>query len=142
MVARTRAPPVSPLLPEHTRQMIKSLSQLAFVVGLMLLLVLTLTPGNDMPDIGGFDKVYHALAFLLLAATGYVAFPTRRGLWSLLFGLGLLGAAIEVAQLLVPGRSCDIDDWLADSAGILLGLGLGRLLQRPLGRLLFGTAAR
>ena len=42
----------------------------------------------------------------------------------------LFSAAIESAQLLVPGRSTDVDDVILNSAGAFLGVGAGYLAMR------------
>jgi VanZ family protein len=123
--------------------MIKSVAQLVFVLGLMLLLVLCLTPADQMPEIGGaFDKLEHGAAFLMLALCGRIAFPSRRALWLLLGGLALLGAAIELTQMTIPGRDAQFMDEVADIVGAVLGVGLGEMLRRPLGRLRAYPAAR
>ncbi|MGI6200794.1 MAG: VanZ family protein [Christensenellales bacterium] len=45
-------------------------------------------------------------------------------------GVGMLYAASdEFHQLFVPGRACELSDWLVDSAGVLIGLGLFLLLR-------------
>jgi VanZ family protein len=123
--------------------MIRSIAQLAFVVGLMLLLVLCLTPGDQMPPLAGqYDKLEHGTAFLMLALCGRIAFPSRRALWFLLGGLAVLGAAIEFTQMVIPGRDAEFMDEVADVTGAILGLGLGEMLRRPLGRLRAYSAAR
>jgi VanZ family protein len=123
--------------------MIRSVAQLAFVMGLMLLLVLCLSPADQMPDLGSqYDKLEHGTAFLMLAFCGRIAFPSRRALWLLLGGLATLGAAIEFTQMLIPGRDAEVLDEVADIIGALVGLGLGELLRRPLGKLRAFSAAR
>lgn len=123
--------------------MIRSIAQLAFVVGLMLLLVLCLTPGDQMPPLAAqYDKLEHGTAFLMLALCGRIAFPSRRALWILLGGLAVLGAAIEFTQMVIPGRDAEFMDEVADVTGAVLGLGLGEMLRRPLGRLRAYSAAR
>jgi VanZ family protein len=39
-----------------------------------------------------------------------------------MLGLLAFGAAIEVVQAFVPGRSCEWEDLLADSVGIVAGV--------------------
>jgi VanZ family protein len=53
---------------------------------------------------------------------------------ALLLGLVVLGALTEWLQAYVPGRSMSAADWVADSAGALLGLGLGWLWARQLNK--------
>jgi VanZ family protein len=123
--------------------MIRSAAQLAFVMGLMLLLVLCLTPADQMPDIAGqYDKLEHGTAFLILALCGRIAFPSRRALWFLLGGLALLGATIEFTQMMIPGRDAEFMDEVADITGAIIGLGVGEMLLRPLGRRRAYSAAR
>ena len=50
-------------------------------------------------------------------------------------GAGMLYAATdEFHQLFVPGRACELSDWLVDNAGVLVGLGLFLLLVALLRR--------
>jgi VanZ family protein len=84
---------------------------------------LALTPRPpDTLDIG-WDKLNHVLAFGALAFAGRFALaPARRAaLWD---GAALagLGVAIELLQQLVPARSAQWQDLLADALGIAAGL--------------------
>ena len=72
------------------------------------------------------DKLQHAaayagLAFLLLVAVR--AFRRRSGrLYLVVIGVGALyGVADELTQLLVPNRSAELLDWIADITGLALG---------------------
>jgi VanZ family protein len=95
-----------------------------FVFGTLVLGVsyLALTP-QPPPDVTtGWDKLNHTLAFLALAFAGCDAFPgSMRRLAALVIGLMAFGAAIEVAQHFVPGRSSEWMDWVADCVGIAAG---------------------
>jgi VanZ family protein len=70
---------------------------------------------------GGFiDKLQHAFAFYVLALAAAAATP-RSPLLLTAACLALLGALIEVLQgPPLFRRSCDLEDWLADMAGVLL----------------------
>ncbi|MCK5737694.1 VanZ family protein [bacterium] len=68
--------------------------------------------------------VYFILAWLVIRAF-LVYFPKKTFCTATIItaGLGLVyGASDEWHQLFVPGRSCDILDWFADAAGILLAV--------------------
>jgi VanZ family protein len=54
---------------------------------------------------------------------------TRRVVWPSLLVV-LLPVAIELTQVLIPGRECSVSDWLANSLGGLIGVGVGWLTQR------------
>jgi uncharacterized protein YfiM (DUF2279 family) len=80
------------------------------------------------------DKVQHLAisAALALALTG--AMGTRRATWAAFAAL-LLGAAVEVAQTRIPGRTASIVDLAADAAGAVVALALSRGTHALQGRL-------
>ena len=75
----------------------------------------------------GSDKLVH------LAAFAAPAFPLARtgrfGLLPVFIGASAFGGAIELIQ---PSfnRSADVNDWVADIVGVMLGIGLGLLYRR------------
>jgi VanZ family protein len=71
---------------------------------------------------GVSDKIQHVAAYALLGLAGGLAFPTRRAAILLLALLPLLGVGLELAQLLVPNRSPEVADALADWVGAALTL--------------------
>ena len=95
---------------------------------------LSLVPVEQVPAAFSFwDKAQHALGFAGLALLGLMAYPKR--ILTVLFGLMLFGAAIELAQWLTGWRQGDWQDWLADGIGLILGTVItqfvGRLRQPP-----------
>lgn len=84
-----------------------------------------------LPGVEGADKVAHFGAYLVLGF--FLAFGNARGprlpsVAPLLLGW-LYGAADEIHQYFVPGRSVDIRDWVADALGVTAGLLLHSLLH-------------
>lgn len=76
-------------------------------------------PGMDT----GWDKANHLLAFGSLAFSAAWAFWPRPRLWGwLVLALMAYGVGIELAQSLLPPRSADWRDVLADALGIASGL--------------------
>jgi len=73
------------------------------------------------------DKVEHFTAYAVLAALPSLDRFRCRRLRVTLASLFLLGALLELAQLLNPGRTCDWHDLVADSCGILAGVVLVRV---------------
>ncbi len=101
---------------------------------LLATLWLSLVPVEQVPAAFSFrDKAQHALGFAGLALLGLMAYPKR--ILTVLFGLMLFGAAIELAQWLTGWRQGDWQDWLADGVGLILGTVItqfvGRLRQPP-----------
>jgi VanZ family protein len=74
------------------------------------------------------DKVLHASAFTVGSLVWAKALETTRpfrNLWSVVVGAVvalIVGAAIEILQIYVPGRSPDFKDFVADCVGVLPSL--------------------
>ena len=75
----------------------------------------------------GSDKLVHLVAFAALAFP--LARTGRFGLIPVFIGASAFGGAIELIQ---PSfnRSADVNDWVADVVGVILGIGLGLLYRR------------
>jgi VanZ family protein len=76
----------------------------------------------------GIDKVQHFIAYFVLAAAAGLWFsPDRwqKQKWRLFFisaaVAAFYGIIDEVHQYFVPGRDCNVWDWLADSIGAVSG---------------------
>jgi VanZ family protein len=85
----------------------------------------------------GFDKLQHLLAYLCLAASFVFWFsPAQRRFHRfrtfLLLSLvgSLYGVIDEAHQFFVPGRDCNVWDWIADTMGALLGAGVALMADR------------
>lgn len=99
---------------------------LALVAQLVVLYVPD--PPSDIPAPAGSDKLVHFAVFAAPALLGVLA-----GLRPLWLGAALAAHAVlsEVVQhLLLPGRSGDAWDALADLAGVAVGLAIGWLARR------------
>ena len=72
-----------------------------------------------------WDKVAHAIFFLMLTAVLWLAFK-RRLVWAAGVAL-LLGVADELHQAFLPDRTVGLDDWLADVVGVLLAVTILRV---------------
>ncbi|HVX65453.1 MAG TPA: VanZ family protein [Bryobacteraceae bacterium] len=113
--------------------------KIAVILVLWLAAVAVVITGELLPAasapmqwLGAFeisDKVMHFSAYVLLAFIPCFGFPLGTGL-SLSALLIALGVALEFAQKLVPGRSFDLKDALANALGVALGAVLGVLAGR------------
>ncbi len=99
----------------------RKLSQVAFVVGLLIIIVFSLLPREYTPEMGGSDKLYHLMAYAALVLVGGIGFKGLRPLLLVALGLLILGVGLELAQAIVPGRYASGHDALANMAGIILG---------------------
>ena len=75
----------------------------------------------------GSDKLVHFIAFAALAFP--LARTGRFGLLPVFISASAFGGAIELIQ---PSfnRSADVNDWVVDIVGVILGIGLGLLYRR------------
>lgn len=85
---------------------------------------------GDMPgDWEHPDKVLHVLTFIVLALW-FCGQYARSKYWVIATGLTIFGVLIEALQYMIPYRSAQTGDLMADIAGIVCGmvialLGLG-----------------
>ncbi|MGA2326241.1 MAG: VanZ family protein [Bryobacteraceae bacterium] len=115
-----------------------SASRLSFVLWLLVLTAVitgSLLPGAiaaRIPLAAAHltDKDAHFLMYALLALLSLLAFD--RAPTGLMCAVGAvpLGVALEFAQRLVPGRSFEIGDMIANTLGVCAGLVLAALLRR------------
>jgi VanZ family protein len=122
---------MSELMAARSRRALTSAFKLAFVIATLMVVVLSLLPNNDLPPVGISDKFEHIIAYAVLALLGGFAFP--RAIVLLAVMLPVLGVAMEICQMAVPGRSAEIGDAVADAIGvglILVPLAVLRLVRR------------
>ena len=82
---------------------------------------------QPLPAPDGTDKFVHLVAFAALAFP--LARTGRIGLVPVFVGASVFGGLIELIQPSF-GRSADMQDWIADIVGVILGIGLGLLYRR------------
>ncbi len=90
---------------------------------------------NPFPAVSGrvWDKALHALEYGALGAL--LAWPLARVAPRRAFALAVVlasayGASDELHQRYVPGRSAEVRDWVADTAGGALGAAAALWLRR------------
>lgn len=113
-----------------------TLNQRRFFLFFHWILIFTGThlPSEQLPPIAapGFDKLMH---FILYAPLAFLFASTRpmnkpsHYLTAFLW-LSLYGIFDELTQIPV-NRSAEVLDWVVDSIGVLIGLGIFRLTKRP-----------
>jgi VanZ family protein len=75
------------------------------------------------------DKDAHFLGYSTLAFLSLLAFPHFLSGLVCATAAVPLGVALEFAQRLVPGRSCEVGDMIANTLGVCAGLALAALLR-------------
>ena len=100
-----------------------------YALAVAILLVLCLTPSQDLPDPGTGDRFEHMAAWFVLTLTGFVLAPRRR-LAIPAFALAF-GVVIEILQAVTPfGRHADPRDLVADVVGVVLASALWFAFER------------
>ena len=96
-----------------------------WAAGAFLILVLSLLPKDLMiSELPLSDKIAHFLAYGAVSWLGAMAASTsRRRLYLALAMLGL-GVLLELAQTWVLGRTPEMLDGLANTLGVMVGVGL------------------
>ncbi|RYY25545.1 MAG: hypothetical protein EOP62_13040 [Sphingomonadales bacterium] len=99
-----------------------------FVFALAMVVFLALTPG-PLGLVVESGPVRHLLAFAALPVLSALAWPRIRMVWQFA-AYALLGAAIEIAQLLMDvGRLAEWDDWANDLVATAVALMLVALVR-------------
>jgi len=76
------------------------------------------------PDIGGGDKLVHFVTYALLSGWFSLIVKYSRTLWTVLFGLIAFGFLMEYLQGFTSYRRQDIDDAIANSVGVMVGMAI------------------
>jgi VanZ family protein len=105
---------------------LQTLSRAGCVLCVVAVTVLSLLPQSVMPKIDLSDKVSHFIAYTAIGVSGLIGWRTAA--MRIAVGGILLGGAIEIAQMFVPGRSAELLDFVVDAIGIAVGLLLARFL--------------
>ncbi|MDA7448568.1 VanZ family protein [Planktomarina temperata] len=105
------------------------------LIVLFTLTVAMLWPLDPPPPApAGSDKIIHFLAFAALAFP--LACTGRVGLLPVFICASAFGGAMELIQPTF-NRGADVNDWVADIIGVLLGIAGGLLYRRIRGRVNF-----
>ena len=100
---------------------------LTLIVGLTLTVAMLWPLDTPPPAPEGSDKLVHFIAFAALAFP--LARTGRLGLLGMFIGASAFGGAIELIQPMF-NRNADVNDWIADTIGVLIGIGCGLVYRR------------
>ncbi|GHT97609.1 hypothetical protein FACS1894142_2510 [Spirochaetia bacterium] len=107
---------------------------------LILVTIWVLSSQTGLPRIKGvfgIDKVQHGIAYMALAGTLILWFPSAwrkspifKALIPVILITSVCGVIDEIHQSFVPYRDCNVLDWAADTLGAAIGASLMLLLVR------------
>jgi VanZ family protein len=97
-------------------------SRLWFSMAYALLAIVAIASLLPAPDIGTSDKLLHLLTYAFLSIVFSTLVRLNLSLLKVVLGLILFGVVLEFLQGLTGYRTMDVNDMLANSAGVFLGL--------------------
>ena len=100
---------------------------LTLIVTLILTVALLWPIEQPLPAPQGSDKLVHLAAFAALAFP--LARTSRVSLLLVFMGASAFGGLIELIQPTF-NRSADLNDWIADILGVMLGIALGLIYRQ------------
>jgi hypothetical protein len=87
----------------------------------VLLLILSWTPGDEMIRTGIGGHIEHTVAYTGAAIVIALAYAGRFGLGTVLVCLAAYAGLMEVGQIFVPGRHASPWDFLSSVSGVAIG---------------------
>ena len=106
----------------------QKLFQVAAWLLALAIIVLSLGPPSIRPMTAAGHGLEHLLMFLATGVAFALGYPRRY--WILAIALLAFAAAIEIAQIWVPGRHARLSDFVIDATVSCLGAGLSYLLVK------------
>jgi VanZ family protein len=116
-------------LSEQKRLFVRRLAGLAGLAVAVAIAVLSVLPGDELPDVNLSDKAEHAIAYAVLAMTISLWLGRRRLLVAVFLAVGY-GALLELVQAVAgTGRTPSLLDEGANLAGACVGAGVAWLIM-------------
>lgn len=96
---------------------------------------LSLWPLEQLPPVPGGDKLHHFIAYATLALLAVFRRQGIKGILLVATGAIALGGAVEIIQPYV-NRHGEFEDFIANGAGVLIGITLGMLVRNQARKIL------
>ncbi|MCA9810801.1 MAG: VanZ family protein [Candidatus Dadabacteria bacterium] len=94
--------------------------QLIFIAYVVFVIAASLIPEAGTSIVVYQDKIAHLTAYFVMGVLAWTAVTTMKRKLYLLLSSVLIGVVLEFVQEFVPGRSMDIADAAANTAGVVL----------------------
>lgn len=116
--------------------------RLPAIIFAIIIFILSQIPNEMLPPnvFDWQDKALHFFVYFLFGITLIIATSTienKKRAVGIIFLIGILYALLdEIHQIFVPGRVCDITDWISDSLGVAVSLLLINKVRRIINKTL------
>jgi VanZ family protein len=111
-----------------------------FVIACLAIFIESSFPSESYPSVEFelSDKIIHFIIYFVLFLTTFYSFSNQKkfivlceySLFSSFIFTLLYGASDEFHQYFIPGRTCDIFDWIADVTGAVVAISIILLLKK------------
>jgi VanZ family protein len=115
------------------QKQIRLFARLIGSLAIVAIAVLSLVPGNMRPHTSAPPRLEHIAAYLLTAGLLSYGYGNHRNPAIIALCLSFYSAALEIAQIYVPGRHADLMDVAAGSTGAFIGSALAWIVLRTSG---------
>ena len=99
----------------------KNLFKALTLIWALFIYIACIIPAGKIPSPNGFDKIEHFAAYFILACLIVFGWPRISFLKNIAFS-SFFGIFVEFSQLLIPSRTAELLDLLANLFGASLGL--------------------
>jgi hypothetical protein len=100
------------------------------------IIVLSVVPGSVRPHVLGNDRVEHFVAYLVVGSLFAIGYVRPLQLLSSGVMLTICAGALELTQLLIPGRLASPRDFIVSVTGAWIGFLVGAAIGRARGRVM------
>jgi len=114
--------------------LLQKMAQIVGWLAVVVIAILSLVPGSLRPDTGAPPKLEHVAAYLMAAGLLTFGYGKQRHPLVIALCLAIYSAALEIAQILVPGRHAGFADFAASTTGAVIGSALTWIVLRALPR--------
>jgi VanZ family protein len=97
------------------------LFKVLFSLGVLAIIIGSVTPGKQLPDNLPWDKALHFIGYFGLGFLARMG-SDKRPAWLLIITCIIFSLLIEVAQMFIPNRGFEWPDLLANSLGVFTGV--------------------
>lgn len=97
------------------------------------IIVLSVVPGSVRPHVLGNDRFEHFVAYLVVGSLFAIGYVRPLQLLSSGVTLTICAGALELVQLLIPGRLASPRDFIVSATGALIGFLAGATIRRASG---------
>jgi VanZ family protein len=113
---------------------VKLVARAAGFLAVLVIATLSLVPGDMRPHTGMPKELEHVVAYMLTAGLLAFGYGKRHYPSVIVLFLSFYSAGLEIAQLEIPGRTGNFEDFFVSTIGALVGGTIAWLILRTFPR--------